>query len=129
MKRPMVILVALPLLCVSIMTIGDGPAAAAQLPDIGLPIYPGAMQDPDNPSMKTPFMQNLHLLSGDPFSKILAWYKEKLGKFTDASSKKGQQALWNDKTPEGRVRTVTISTIGAPEGKVKITLMTGMLRN
>ena len=72
--------------------------------------------------------QNLHLLSGDPFSKILAWYTEKLGKFRDASSKKGQQALWNDKTPEGRVRMVTISTIGAPEGKVKITLMTGMLR-
>jgi len=128
MRRSMPLLVVLQFLFVSIILVGRSPAPAAQPPDIGLPIYPGAIQDPANPPLKTPFMQNLQLLSGDPFEKAVAWYTQKLGKFKDLSSKKGQQAAWDDKSPEGRVRTVTISTIGAPAGKVRIVLVTGLLK-
>jgi len=59
---------------VVVFIISGGPPAVAQGPDLGLPIYPGATKDPEFPPLKTPFMQNLHLLSGDPFDKIVTGY-------------------------------------------------------
>ena len=40
--------------------------------DIGLPIYPGAEQDPENPPINTPHMKNLKLLTGDSLMMLLS---------------------------------------------------------
>jgi hypothetical protein len=95
--------------------------------DVGLPIYPNAEQDPENPPIKTPHMQNLKLLTDDSFEEVVKWYTEKLGKFQINTQKKGSQALWR-KEAGGSVQAATISTILAPEGKTAITLVKGNLR-
>jgi hypothetical protein len=102
----------------------DGAQAAGE-PDIGIPIYPGAKQDPAIPPLNTPFMKNLHLLTGDPFDKVLAWYTQELGKFTVDPQKKGTQALYSKKNKDGEVMTVTITTINVPAGQTKIVLNKG----
>jgi hypothetical protein len=67
-------------------------------------------------------MKNIHIFTSDPFDKVVAWYTQKLGKFTIDRQKKGTQAMWDKKTPDGVVMTVTISNINAPAGKVEITM-------
>ena len=95
--------------------------------DVGLPIYPGSEQDPENPPIDTPHMKNIKLLTNDSFDEVVAWYTEKLGEFQVDNQDKGSQALWR-KESDGTVQTATISTILSPEGKVTITLVKGKLR-
>ena len=95
--------------------------------DIGLPIYPGAEQDPENPPINTPHMKNLKLLTGDSFDDVVKWYTGKLGEFQVDEQQNGNQALWNMEV-DGTVQSATISTIRSPEGKVRITLVKGKLR-
>jgi hypothetical protein len=102
------------------MGIGSGNAADNKIP--GLQYYPGAVEDPANPAINAPQMQNVHLLTSDPYEKVLTWYSQKLGKFTDASSPKGKQALWREEPKEGGFKTVTITTVDAPAGKVRIVM-------
>ena len=92
---------------------------------IGLPIYPGAKQDPEHPPINTPNFKNIHVLTSDPFDKVVKWYSQKLGEFdVDETPKKGKtQALWNKETGDGVLRTATISTINTPAGQVSITLV------
>jgi hypothetical protein len=73
-------------------------AADNQIP--GLHYYPGAKEDPANPAIIAPHMQNVHLLTKDSFEKVLAWYTQKIGKFTDLSSSKGKQATWREEPKE-----------------------------
>jgi hypothetical protein len=92
--------------------------------DVGLPIYPGSEQDPQNPPINTPHMKNLKLLTSDSFDEVVAWYSQKLGEFDIDNQDKGSQALWNKKTDD-LFQAVTISTINADAGKVVITLVKG----
>lgn len=42
----------------------------------------------------------------------------------DQGSDRFKQALWGDPSPDKKTkRTVVISTMGAPEGKVKVTIV------
>lgn len=98
--------------------------ATAAVGDLGLgfPIYPGATQDPEYPPINEPQIKNLHVLTSDPFDKVVEWYSQKLGPFDIDNQKEGSQALWNKETPDGFFMTATISTILAPPGKVAIVL-------
>lgn len=116
-------------LCVTtFFLIGNRLASAVDDQDIGLPIYPGATQDSAYTPMNTPYAKNLHLVCNDSYKKVVEWYSSQLGKFRETPSNRGDQALWQEKTPDGGFRTVTISTINAPSGQVKITLTKGNLK-
>ena len=110
------------LLILTIVVFGNHFVYAAGDPDLGLPIYPGAKQDPSSPPINAPHMKNAHLLTPDPFQKVLDWYTQKLGKFRVDPQKKGTQALWNKKSPDGVVMTVTVTTINALPGQTKIVM-------
>lgn len=90
--------------------------------DLGLPVYPGATQDPEYPPINAPHLKNLHILTSDPFDKVVEWYSQKLGPFDIDKQQKGSQAMWNKETPDGFFMTATITTILAPPGKVAIVL-------
>jgi len=90
--------------------------------DIGLPIYPGAKQDPAQPSVNAPHMKNIHIFTSDPLEKVVEWYSRKLGEFDIERQTGGTQAMWSKKTPDGIFMTVTISNIFAPPGQVEITM-------
>ena len=85
-------------------------------------MYPGAKVNPASPPINAPHMKNIHILTGDPFEKVVAWYSQKLGKFDIDRQKKGTQALWNKETDDGNFMTVTISNILSPAGQVEITM-------
>ena len=93
--------------------------------DIGLPMYPGAEQDPEQPPINTPHMKNIKLLTDDSFDEVVAWYSKELGEFDIDHQEKGSQALWNKESDDGLLQAVTISTIFAPAGKVAITMVKG----
>ena len=93
--------------------------------DIGLPIYPGAEQDPEQPPINTPHMKNIKILTGDSFDEVVAWYSKELGEFDIDHQEKGSQAMWNKESDDGMWQAVTISTILAPPGKVAITMVKG----
>ncbi len=96
--------------------------------DIGLPMYPSAEQDPEQPPINTPHMKNIKLLTDDSFDDVVAWYSKELGEFDIDHQKKGSQALWNKETDEGIFQAATITTIFAPAGKVAIILVKGKTR-
>ena len=89
---------------------------------LGLPLYPGATQDPEYPPINAPHIKNLHILTSDPFDKVVEWYSQKLGPFDIDKQKGGSQAMWNKKTQDGFFMTATITSILAPPGKVAIVL-------
>jgi hypothetical protein len=122
MKKIVMTKIVLSSLVFTILVLGSGFAHAAGDMDIGLPMYPGAKQDPANPPVNAPHMKNLHLLTSDPFQKVLDWYTQKLGKFTVDPQKGGTQALWDKKTPDGVVMTVTVTNIKVPPGQTKIVM-------
>ena len=93
--------------------------------DIGLPMYPGAEQDPEQPPINTPHMKNIKLLTSDSFDEVVEWYSQKLGEFDVEHQEKGYQALWSKKTDDGIFQAATITTIFAPAGKVAIILVKG----
>jgi len=93
--------------------------------DIGLPMYPGAEQDPEQPPINTPHMKNIKLLTSDSFDEVVEWYSHKLGEFDVEHQEKGYQALWSKETDDGIFQAATISTIFAPTGKVAIILVKG----
>lgn len=102
-------------------------SGSSDIADVGLPIYPGSEQDPEQPPIITPHMKNIKLLTDDSFEDVVNWYTEKLGEFQIDNQEKGSQALWR-KESDGTVQTATISTILSPEGKTAITLVKGKLR-
>jgi hypothetical protein len=89
---------------------------------LGLPLYPGATQDPEYPPVNAPHIKNLHILTSDPFETVVEWYSQKLGPFDIDKQQKGSQAMWNKETQDGFFMTATITTILAPPGKVAIVL-------
>jgi hypothetical protein len=93
--------------------------------DMGLPMYPGAEQDPEQPPINTPHMKNIKILTGDSFDEVVAWYSKELGEFDIDHQKKGSQALWSKETDDGIFQAATITTIFAPAGKVAIILVKG----
>ena len=93
--------------------------------DIGLPMYPGAEQDPEQPPINTPHMKNIKILTSDSFDEVVAWYSKELGEFDIDHQEKGSQALWNKETDDGIFQAATITTIFAPAGKVAIILVKG----
>jgi hypothetical protein len=93
--------------------------------DIGLPMYPGAEQDPEQPPINTPHMKNIKILTDDSFDEVVAWYSKELGEFDIDHQEKGSQAMWNKESDDGLWQAVTISTILAPPGKVAITMVKG----
>ncbi len=93
--------------------------------DMGLPMYPGAEQDPEQPPINTPHMKNIKLLTSDSFDEVVEWYSKKLGEFDVEHQEKGYQALWSKKTDDGIFQAATITTIFAPAGKVAIILVKG----
>jgi hypothetical protein len=96
--------------------------------DIGLPMYPGAQQDPEQPPIVTPHMKNIKILTSDSFDEVVKWYSKELGEFDIDHQEKGSQALWNKESSDGLWQAVTISTILAPPGKVAITMVKGKTR-
>lgn len=93
--------------------------------DEGFPIYPGAVEDPENPPVNAPHMKNIHVVTSDPFDKVVEWYSQKLGPFDVERQEKGSQAMWSKDMGGGVVMTTTISNILAPPGKVAIVLTRG----
>ena len=93
--------------------------------DMGLPMYPGAEQDPEQPPINAPHMKNIKILTSDSFDEVVAWYSKELGEFDIDHQEKGSQALWNKESDDGLWQAVTISTILAPPGKVAITMVKG----
>ena len=128
MKKIILIYAAFLLLVPAGLIIVNSCACAADNLDIGLPMYPGAKVDPANPPINAPHIKNIHIFTSDPFEKVVAWYSQKLGKFDIERQKKGTQAMWDKKSPDGVVTTVIISNIFAPAGQVEIT-MTKMKMN
>ena len=122
MKKTILPYVAFLLLVPTLFHLSNGCVCAADHLDIGLPMYPGAKVNPASPPINAPHMKNLHILSSDPFQKVLDWYTQKLGKFMIDPQKGGTQALWSKETKDGVVMTVTISNISAPAGQVEITM-------
>lgn len=93
--------------------------------DIGMPIYPDAEQDPEQPPINTPHMKNIKILTDDSFDEVVNWYSKQIGEFDIDHQEKGSQALWNKESDDGMWQAVTISTILAPKGKTAITLVKG----
>ena len=95
--------------------------------DIGLPLYPGSKQIPScvpiRADQNQPSFRNITLITSDSFKKVLAFYQEKLGKFsTSKSQTSAKSALWNESTSKG-YRIVTL--MEAEEGtKITITRRT-----
>jgi hypothetical protein len=96
--------------------------------DIGLPMYPGAEQDPEQPPINTPHMKNIKILTSDSFDEVVAWYSKELGEFDIDHQEKGSQAMWNKESDDGMWQAVTISTILSPPGKVAITMVKGQTK-
>lgn len=94
----------------------------AGVQDLGFPIYPGAKQDPESPPVNAPHLKNLHILTSDPFEKVVAWYSQKFGPFDIDKQKGGSQAMWHKETKDGFFMNITITTISAPAGKVVVVL-------
>ncbi len=122
MKKTILFYVAFLLLVPAVFSMSNGCAYAAGNQDMGFPMYPGAKVNPAYPPINAPHMKNIHILTGDPFEKVVAWYSQKLGKFDIDRQKKGTQALWNKETDDGNFMTVTISNILSPAGQVEITM-------
>ena len=93
--------------------------------DIGLPMYPGAEQDPEQPPINTPHMKNIKILTSDSFDEVVAWYSKELGEFDIDHQEKGSQALWNKESDDSIFQAATVTTIFAPAGKVGIILVKG----
>jgi hypothetical protein len=91
--------------------------------DVGIPFYPGSKQTPncvpfDTDKNHQSFL-NINLISSDNFKKVLAYYQEKLGKFSISKSQSStKSALWNESSPKG-YRIVTL--VETQEG-TKITI-------
>lgn len=122
MKKTILLYVAFLLLLAAVFTIGSVCAYAAVNIDIGLPMYPGATVNPAYPPINESHTKNIHILTSDPFEKVVAWYTKKLGKFDIDRQKKGTQAMWDKETNDGFFITVIISNMNAPAGKVEITM-------
>jgi hypothetical protein len=91
--------------------------------DVGIPFYPGSKQAPNCVPLETDknhqSFLNINLISSDNFKKVLAYYQEKLGKFSISKSQSyTKSALWNESTPKG-YRIVTL--VETQEG-TKITI-------
>jgi biopolymer transport protein ExbD len=91
--------------------------------DLGIPFYPGSKQTPNCVPLETDknhqSFLNINLISSDNFKKVLAYYQEKLGKFSISKSQSStKSALWNESTPKG-YRIVTL--VETQEG-TKITI-------
>jgi hypothetical protein len=91
--------------------------------DVGIPFYPGSKQTPNCVPLETEknhqSFLNINLISSDNFKKVLAYYQEKLGKFSISKSQSStKSALWNESTPKG-YRIVTL--VETQEG-TKITI-------
>ena len=127
MKRAFLLCGSFLLFFTFVFFIGTLSSHAADNQIAGLHYYPGAKEDPASPAISAPHMQNVYLLTSDPFEKVLAWYTRKIGKFKELSSTKGKQATWREEPKEGGFKTVTISTINAPAGQVKITMTKALL--
>ncbi|HOD79055.1 MAG: hypothetical protein KBH86_01485 [Syntrophorhabdus sp.] len=95
--------------------------------DIGLPLYPGSKEIPDYIPVRTgqnhSSFQNITFITSDSFKKVLAFYQERLGKFsTSKPQTSAKSALWSESTAKG-YRIVTL--IEAEEGtKITITART-----
>src|SRR3972149_11227277 len=75
----------------------DWANAAPSEKDLGLPIYPGTKPDPKYPSLDKPQLKNIHLLTSDPFDKVVEWYRQKLGRFrVTKTPNRGNHALWRE---------------------------------
>jgi hypothetical protein len=98
MKKTVLVYVTFLLLVPTVFIMGSGCACATGNPDIGLPMYPGAKVNPAYPPTNAPQIKNTHILTGDPFEKVVAWYSQKLGEFDIDRQKKGTQALWSKET-------------------------------
>jgi hypothetical protein len=96
--------------------------AATGTPDFGLSTYPRATVNPAFPPVNAPHLKNIHVLTSDPFDKVVEWYSQKLGKFDIDTQKDGAQAMWSKETDDGFFMTVTISTLTAPAGQVEVTI-------
>ena len=73
--------------------------------DVGIPFYPGSKQTPNCVPLETDknhqSFLNINLISSDNFKKVLAYYQEKLGKFSISKSQSStKSALWNESSPE-----------------------------
>jgi hypothetical protein len=91
--------------------------------DVGIPFYPGSKQTPNCLPLETDknhqSFLNINLISSDNFKKVLAYYQEKLGKFSISKSQAStKSALWNESSPKG-YRIVTL--VETQEG-TKITI-------
>ena len=91
--------------------------------DLGIPFYPGSKQTPNYVPLETDTNHqsflNINLISSDNFKKVLAFYQDKLGKFSIFKSQSStKSALWNESTPKG-YRIVTL--VETQEG-TKITI-------
>jgi hypothetical protein len=91
--------------------------------DVGIPFYPGSQQIqncvPLEAEQNHKSFRNINLVTSDGFKKVLAFYQEKLGKFSISKSQaSAKSALWNESTPKG-YRIVTL--VESQEG-TKITI-------
>jgi len=91
--------------------------------DVGIPFYPGSKQTPNCVALETDknhqSFLNINLISSDNFKKVLAYYQEKLGKFSISKSQSStKSAMWNESSPKG-YRIVTL--VETQEG-TKITI-------
>jgi len=91
--------------------------------DVGIPFYPGSKQTPNCVPLETDknhqSFLNINLISSDNFKKVLAYYQEKLGKFSISKSQSStKSAMWNESSPKG-YRIVTL--VETQEG-TKITI-------
>ena len=74
--------------------------------DLGIPFYPGSKQTPNCAPLETDknhqSFRNVNLITSDSFKKVLAFYQDKLGKFSIFKSQSStKSALWNESTPKG----------------------------
>lgn len=74
--------------------------------EVGIPFYPGSQQIqncvPLEAEKNKKSFHNVNLITSDSFKKVLAFYQEKLGKFSISKSQvSAKSALWNESTPKG----------------------------
>ena len=91
--------------------------------DVGIPFYPGSQKIQNCVPLETEqnhkSFRNINLVTSDSFKKVLAFYQEKLGKFSISKSQaSAKSALWNESSPKG-YRIVTL--VETQEG-TKITI-------
>jgi hypothetical protein len=95
--------------------------------DLGIPFYPGSRQDTNYAPLGVDkggqSFRNINLITPDNFSKVLAFYQGRLGKFSIFKSQtSAKSALWNESNPQG-YRILTL--VGTQEGtKITITKRT-----